>query len=85
MRRTGDSLSEILDRANDAASLVTEIAMAAADQARGLAEVNTGVSQLDTVTQQNSAMAAESSVAAKSLLGQSEDLIRALSGFPHRA
>jgi methyl-accepting chemotaxis protein len=84
VRKTGDSLSEILVRANDAASLVADIAMAAADQARGLSEVNTGVNQLDAVTQQNSAMAEETSGLAKSLLAQSEDLLQVLSGLRTR-
>ena len=84
VRKTGDSLSEILVRANDAASLVADIAMAAADQARGLSEVNTGVNQLDAVTQQNSAMAEETSGLAKSLLARSEDLLQVLSGLRTR-
>ncbi|WP_304616670.1 methyl-accepting chemotaxis protein [Paracoccus sp. (in: a-proteobacteria)] len=81
VRRTGDSLSEILGRASEAASLVADIALAAAEQARGLAEVNAGVNQLDHVTQQNSAVAEETSAAAATLQSRSEELMRALSGF----
>lgn len=81
VRRTGESLTEILGRANDAAGLVADIAMAAAEQARGLAEVNTGVNQLDHVTQQNSAVAEETSAAAATLQARSEELIVALAGF----
>jgi methyl-accepting chemotaxis protein len=85
VRRTGDSLAEILDRANEAAGLVADIALAAAEQARGLAEVNTGVNQLDHVTQQNSAVAEETSAAAVTLQSRSEELIIALAGFRTRA
>ena len=81
VRRTGDSLAEILERANGAASLVADIALAAAEQARGLAEVNSGVNQLDHVTQQNSAAAEETSAAAVTLQSRSEELIVALGGF----
>lgn len=81
VRRTGESLAEILERANGAASLVAEIALAAAEQARGLAEVNSGVNQLDHVTQQNSAAAEETSAAAVTLQSRSEELIVALAGF----
>ena len=84
VRRTGDSLSEILGRASEAASLVADIALAAAEQARGLAEVNAGVNQLDHVTQQNSAVAEETSAAAATLQSRSEELMRALSGFRTR-
>ncbi len=81
VRRAGDSLAEIVVRANEAASLVADIAMAAAEQARGLSEVNTGVGQLDQVTQQNSAVAEETSAAATTLQSRSEELIVSLSGF----
>lgn len=81
VRHAGESLAEIVGRANDAASLVADIAMAASEQARGLAEVNSGVSQLDHVTQQNSAVAEETSAAAATLQSRSEELIIALSGF----
>lgn len=84
VRRAGDSLAEILGRANEAAGLVADIAMAAAEQARGLAEVNSGVTQLDHVTQQNSAVAQETSAAAVTLQSRSEELIVALAGFQTR-
>lgn len=82
--RTGESLSEILGRVNDASSLAADIATAAVEQARGLAEVNAGVNQLDHVTQQNSAVAEETSAAAATLQARSEDLILALAGFRTR-
>ena len=85
VRKAGDSLAEILGRANEAASLVADIALAAAEQARGLTEINSGVNQLDTVTQQNSAVAEETSAAAATLKSRSEELIAALSGFRFNA
>lgn len=84
VRRTGESLTEILGRANEAASIVADIATAAAEQARGLAEVNAGVNQLDHVTQQNSAVAEETSAAALALQARSEELLVALAGFRTR-
>lgn len=78
VRRAGESLEEILARANEAASLVSDIALAASEQARGLTEVNAGVNQLDHVTQQNSAVAEETSAAAAALQSRSEELIVAL-------
>ena len=81
VRKAGDSLAEILVRANEAASLVADIALAAAEQSRGLTEVNSGVNQLDNVTQQNSAVAEETSASAATLQTRSEQLINVLSGF----
>ena len=56
---TGASLQRIVTRVDEIAALVSGIARAAAEQASGLSEVNTGVIQLDAATQQNAAMAAE--------------------------
>jgi methyl-accepting chemotaxis protein len=81
VRETGQSLAEILQRANEAASLIADIAVAASEQARGLAEVNSGVNQLDHVTQQNSAVAEETSTAASALQSRAEELLVALAGF----
>lgn len=79
--RAGDSLAEIVERAKDATGLVSDIAVAAAEQASGINELNIGINQLDEVTQQNSAMAEETTAAAAGLLKRAEDLMSALAGF----
>jgi methyl-accepting chemotaxis protein len=81
VNKAGDSLSHILERAQKAASLVAEIASAASEQANGLKEINTGINQLDHATQQNSAVAEETTASAADLLSQSDELISALSRF----
>jgi hypothetical protein len=73
--------ADILERAQRAASFVEEIASAAAEQANGLKEINTGVNQLDHVTQQNRAVSEETTASAADLLTQSDELIAALSEF----
>ncbi|WP_436088576.1 hypothetical protein [Pararhizobium sp. LjRoot255] len=50
------------------------IAVAAKEQATGLAEVNTAVNTMDQVTQQNAAMVEESTAAATSLADESAKL-----------
>ncbi len=77
----GESLAEILDRAQRAADLVSEIASAASEQANGLKEINTGINQLDHATQQNRAVSEETTASAADLLAQAEDLLAALSEF----
>lgn len=81
VRRAGESLQDILRRAGETAHVVAEIAGAAGEQARGLAEVNAGVSHLDMVTQRNSAAAEETSASAAMLQDRSAELIEVLSGF----
>ncbi len=55
----GNSLTRIVERVQEISGLMSGIAGAAAEQASGLDEINTGVMQLDKVTQQNAAMAGE--------------------------
>ena len=79
--RTGDSLAQILGKAEEVSEQITAIAAAAHEQAIGLGEINAGVNQLDQVTQQNAAVAEETTAAAASLQQQSDELMREISGF----
>jgi len=81
VRDAGNSLAVIVERAKEAADQVAEIAFAAATQSSGIAELNVGVNQLDQVTQQNNAMAEETTATAVTLLQKAEELSSALSGF----
>lgn len=79
--RTGDSLSGILTRARGVSDQVAAILVAANDQSAALGEINTGVNQLDQVTQQNAAVAEQSTAAATSLQQQAGQLLKELSSF----
>ena len=81
VNQAGEALADILERAQRAASFVEEIASAAAEQANGLKEINTGVNQLDHATQQNRAVSEETTASSADLLSQSDELIAALSEF----
>jgi methyl-accepting chemotaxis protein len=81
VNRAGSSLADILERAQQASGLVAEIASAASEQAAGLKEINTGINQLDHATQQNRAVAEETTASASDLLSQSDALLAALSEF----
>jgi len=72
---------QILVKAHEVSEQITAITLAANEQAIGLTEVNTGVNQLDQVTQQNAAVAEEANAAAASLQQRAEDLMREISGF----
>ncbi|MQY44248.1 HAMP domain-containing protein [Epibacterium sp. SM1969] len=63
----GDALRNILERVSHVSQLVSEIAKGAKEQSIGLGEINTGVVQLDRVTQQNAAMVEEVSAACQLL------------------
>ncbi|MCB4458265.1 CHASE3 domain-containing protein [Leisingera sp. McT4-56] len=61
--RAGQALQSIVGRVSHISQLVSEIAEGAAEQSTGLHEINTGVTQLDQVTQQNAAMVEEATAA----------------------
>ena len=71
---TSKSFTLIVDGVVKASDLVGEIAAASNEQAQGVSQVNIGLSQVDQVTQQNTANAEETASAAEELRGQSQEL-----------
>ena len=65
--KAGEALHSIVGSVANISTLVSDIAAGAAEQSTGLAEINIGVTQLDQVTQQNAAMAEQSTAASHSL------------------
>lgn len=79
--QTGDSLELILQKAAAISDQIAGIARAVHEQSIGLSEINTGVNQLDQVTQQNAAVAEETTAASVSLRQQAEELTREIRAF----
>jgi methyl-accepting chemotaxis protein len=65
-----ESLTHIADKVSATDALVGEIAAAAREQAQGIEQINTAITQMDQVTQSNSASAEESASAAEELDAQ---------------
>jgi len=65
--RAGEALRAIADEVDEIDTLVSAMAASAQEQARGLAEVNTTMNQMDQVTQQNAAMVEETTAASHTL------------------
>lgn len=81
VRQSGTCFDGLLNRANEVAGLIGEIAAAASEQSVGLDQINTGVHRLDTVTQQNAAVAEETTAATTILASKTGELNRALGEF----
>ncbi len=79
--KAGGALSNIVDRVSHISKLVSGIAEGAVEQATGLNEINTGVTQLDQVTQQNAAMVEQATAAGHLLSQDSTELSQLVSGF----
>ncbi|WP_425074759.1 methyl-accepting chemotaxis protein [Sagittula sp. S175] len=77
----GSALANLVRQVGDVSKLVAEIASGAAEQADGLREINTGVAQLDKVTQQNASMVVEASSAAADMNSEAERLQQIVSNF----
>lgn len=78
---TGKALQRIIGRIGDISALVGTIASSATQQANGLQQVNTAVSEMDGVTQQNAAMVEQATAAARSLAEEADELARRVSQF----
>jgi methyl-accepting chemotaxis protein len=80
----GSTMTEIVASVQRVSDIVGEISAAAAEQNHGLAQINSSVSQLDHMTQQNAALVEESAAAAASLHAQAEQLTGAVAHFQTR-
>lgn len=75
------SLDEIRQSVVRSADIVKEVAAAAKEQTIGIGQVNQAISELDKVTQQNSAAAEESSAASEQLTAQAATLDTVVHGL----
>ncbi len=80
-KHTAEALDEIVVSVSKVTDLVAEIAAASNEQAEGIGQVNVGITQIDQVTQQNTANAEEGASAAEELSSQSARLKEMMSRF----
>jgi methyl-accepting chemotaxis protein len=66
----GASLNEIVESIKKVAGIVSEIASASIEQSTGIDQINRALTQMDEVTQQNSALVEENAATAKTLQTQ---------------
>lgn len=78
---TAKALAEIMASSTKVTDLVSEISAASNEQAQAVAQVVTALSQIDQVTQKNTASAEESASASKELSGQAESLLSLIGAF----
>ena len=77
----GSTMSEVVDAAKRVSAIIAEITSSALEQSQGIGQVNTAVTQLDQVTQQNAALVEESAAAAESLKLQAQQLAETVQRF----
>jgi methyl-accepting chemotaxis protein len=70
----GTTMDEIVAAVQRVTDMIGDIAASAREQSSGIGQVNTAVTQLDRMTQQNAALVEESAAAAESLKDQAQRL-----------
>jgi methyl-accepting chemotaxis protein len=81
----GTTMRDIVNSVQRVAQLISEIGTAAEQQSLGINQVSHAVTQLDQVTQQNSALVEESAAAADSLRVQAQRLTEVVGAFRLRS
>ncbi len=84
VNRSGQALNEIVREVKKMSHIMSEIASANHEQAQGLEQVNTAVSQMDHSVQQNAALVEQLSSVGQSMKGSFEQLVRQVSLFKVR-
>ncbi|WP_397533485.1 methyl-accepting chemotaxis protein [Roseateles sp.] len=77
----GQTMARVVDSIQKVSQMVGDITRAAAEQADGIAQVNSAVAEMDKSTQQNAAMVEEATAATESLRTQASHLVGSLSRF----
>jgi len=70
----GSTMEEIVQSVKRVTDIMAEISAASKEQSAGIEEVNTAVTQMDKITQQNAALVEQAAAAAKSMEDQTEML-----------
>lgn len=78
---TGQTFKELIVSVEDVVTMITQINDASKEQAVGISEINGAVSQMDEMTQHNSALVEQATAASKSLESEAHTLLAQLSNF----
>lgn len=79
--QAGEALKRISDQIKAANEIVTKIAHSASEQDTTLSSISSSMNQLDVVTQQNAAMAEETTASAEVLATDTEGLLELIRKF----
>ncbi|MGB8076844.1 MAG: methyl-accepting chemotaxis protein, partial [Gallionella sp.] len=81
VQEAADEIGDVVTSVQLVASLMKEISAATAEQGMSIEQINTAITQMDTVTQQNAALVEQAAAAAESMLEQANALDTAMNMF----
>ena len=77
----GKRMAEIVESIRHVTDIVGEISIASQEQSSGIEQINTAITQMDKVTQQNASLVEEAATASNSMQDQAGKLAQAVSVF----
>lgn len=81
VEEAGHTTQEIVTSIKRVTDIMAEISAASLEQSSGIEQVNTAITQMDDVTQQNAALVEQAAAAAESLEEQAGQLVQMVSRF----
>ncbi len=81
VKKSGESLDQIIKHIQDLSQVMEEIAAASSEQASGVDELNRAVSQIDTTTQQNASTVEELASTSDNLSNEANELSETVARF----
>ena len=81
VEEAGHTTQEIVTSIKRVTDIMAEISAASLEQSSGIEQVNTAITQMDDVTQQNAALVEEAAAAAESLEEQAQQMVQVVSRF----
>ncbi|MDR1035235.1 MAG: methyl-accepting chemotaxis protein [Deltaproteobacteria bacterium] len=74
VKTTSENFRQVGDEVRKVSEFISEVALASREQAQGIGQISTAVTQMDKVTQDNAAVAQQTAHASASLTGQVEQI-----------
>ncbi len=81
VEKSGETLGEIVDEVKKVGDMISEIAAASQEQTAGISQVNQALTNMDSITQCNAALAEEASANSENLNEQASSMARMMSFF----
>ena len=81
VKQAGETMKDVVVSVSRVTDIIGEISSATSEQSSGIALVNSAVTDLDRMTQQNAALVEEGAAASESLMDQAHKLLEAINQF----
>ncbi|MBP7737270.1 MAG: CZB domain-containing protein [Spirochaetes bacterium] len=81
VKDTGGALNDIAEAATTTAQIISEIAAASMEQKQGIGQINSAISEMDSMTQQNAALVEETASSSEEMSNQAQEFLAMVQKF----